>query len=84
MALGLPVLVTRVGGLHENVTAGQEGWIVPEKDPAAIADVLREILAEPQQLQRLGDQARARAVREFNLPDFVAQTLAVYQSVLKS
>ena len=84
MALGLPVLVTRVGGLHENVTAGQEGWIVPAKDPAAIADVLREILAEPQQLQRLGDQARARAVREFNLPDFVAQTLAVYQSVLKS
>lgn len=34
MALGLPVLVTRVGGLPENLEDGVEGWIVPiKKDP---------------------------------------------------
>lgn len=84
MALGLPVLVTRVGGLPENVTDGKEGWIVPARSPAAIAKVLVGILADPQQVQQLGERARTRAAREFNLAGFVAQTLAVYQSVLKS
>ncbi len=82
MALGLPVLVTRVGGLPENLTDGEQGWIVPVQDPPAIARVLMQILANPQQLKSMGHLARARAVDEFNLTDFVANTMSVYQSTL--
>jgi glycosyltransferase involved in cell wall biosynthesis len=82
MALGLPVLVTRVGGLPENLTDGQQGWIVARQDPPAIASVLVKILSDPEQLKSMGYLARARAVSEFNLSDFVARTMSVYQSAL--
>jgi glycosyltransferase involved in cell wall biosynthesis len=72
-----------VGGLPESVTHGEQGWVVPSGNPQAIAQVLREILAEPACLQRLGAQARLRAEQEFNMPDFIARTMAVYQQVLK-
>ena len=83
MALGLPVLVTRVGGLPENLEDGREGWIVPMKDPGAIAAVLERIAADPSVLVRMGAEARARAAQEFNLPLFVRRTLEVYQSALR-
>ncbi|MDO8694272.1 MAG: glycosyltransferase [Sheuella sp.] len=83
MGLGLPVLITNVGGLPENVTHAEQGWVVPRKNPEAIAQILREILADPGCLQRLGAQARLRAEKEFNMSDFIASTLAVYKKVLK-
>lgn len=83
MALGLPVLVTRIGGLPENLDDGVEGWIVPMKDPRAIASVLERIAADPAMLGRMGQAARARAAQEFNLPLFVRRTLDVYQSALR-
>jgi glycosyltransferase involved in cell wall biosynthesis len=79
MSMGLPVLVTRVGGLPENLDDGVEGWMVPVRSPAAIADVLKKILADTSILLNMGQAARRRAVNTFNLPDFVAQTLSVYQ-----
>lgn len=79
MSMGLPVLITRAGGLPENLDDGVEGWIVPVQKPAAIADVLKKILADPGILPKMGQAARQRALKEFNLPDFVAQTLSVYQ-----
>ena len=83
MGLGLPVLITNVGGLPENVTHGEQGWVVPMRNPQAIAQVLKEILADPACLQRVGAQARLRAESEFNMLDFISSTLAIYKQVLK-
>lgn len=80
MAMGLPVLVTGVGGLTENVCQDREGWVVPPRSPEAIKDVLLKILANPDQLSTMGVQARARAERDFNLNHFIESTMAVYQS----
>ena len=80
MALGLPVLVTGVGGLTENVCQDREGWIVPARSPESIKDILLNILSDPAQLSLMGSRARARAERDFNLNDFIESTMAVYQS----
>jgi len=64
MGLGIPVMITNVGGLPENVTHGEQGWVVPMKNPQAIAQILKGILADPECLQRLGAQARKRAEKE--------------------
>ena len=80
MAMGLPVLVTRVGGLPENVFDDREGWIVPARSPESIKGVLLNILSNPARLGVMGAQARARAERDFNLNDFIRSTIAVYQS----
>ena len=80
MAMGLPVLITRVGGLPENVFDEREGWIVPARSPESIKDVLLNILSNPARLDVMGAQARVRAEQDFNLNDFIRSTMAVYQS----
>ncbi|MDP5111710.1 MAG: glycosyltransferase [Burkholderiaceae bacterium] len=79
MSLGLPVLVTRVGGLPENLIDGEQGWIVEVRDAVGMAEVLRKIANQPNVLNQFGRAARAHAEKWFNLNDFARQTLAVYQ-----
>ncbi len=43
IALRRPVLTTRVGALPETIVEGENGWLVPPNDPAALAAVLGEI-----------------------------------------
>jgi len=84
MGLGLPVLVAKVGGLPENLTDGEQGWIVPSRDPDAIAACLSTMLADPGRVAEMGRAARGKAEAEFGLADFAAATEAIYrQSVLK-
>jgi len=80
MAMGLPVLVTKVGGLPESVREGQEGWIVPPGNPESIKDILLEVLSNPDRLSSMGTRARGRAEREFGLNDFIRSTMAIYET----
>jgi len=82
MGLGLPVLITDVGGLPENLADGEQGWIVPAREPDAIAARLAAMLADPGRVASMGRAARCKAEREFSLGDFVAATEAVYQQTL--
>lgn len=43
LALGRPVVASRVGGLMEVVTEGDDGRLVPPDDPAALADALTDL-----------------------------------------
>lgn len=82
MSLGLPALVTDVGGLPENVTPGINGWIVPARAPKRIQSVLASLLLDSGLARRLGQAARNTARQEFALPKFVAATQKVYEQVL--
>lgn len=82
LACGLPTLISNAGGLPENLEHGIEGWIVPVRDTQAIADVLKNVLAQPQILPSMGQAARLRSQRLFSMQDFVQNTLDVYQAVL--
>lgn len=82
MALGLPTMVSDAGGLPENVTDAVDGWVVPVRNSATIAGVLQFILDQPQQVHSMGQAARKKSLKDFNLNDFVLQTLAVYDQVL--
>lgn len=81
MAMGKPVIVSRVGGLPENVTEGRDGWIVPSRTPKAVTQVLSDVLDDRQMLARMGTEARQRSLREFSLGMFVQGTEAVYEEL---
>jgi glycosyltransferase involved in cell wall biosynthesis len=83
MAMGLPVLVTNAGGLPENVTHGQDGWVVPCADIAALKLQLEQILTVPERLVEMGEAACSKSQAYFGMDTFVAGTLAVYQAVIE-
>lgn len=65
MSFGLPVVVSRVGGVPEVVTNDVEGLLVPPSDPAALAAAIRALLDDPARRRRQGDAARTRALRDY-------------------
>ena len=54
MACGSPVVASRVGGLQTTVRDGVTGVLVPEHDPALLADTLERVLADADLRWRLG------------------------------
>jgi len=82
MAMGLPALVTAVGGLPENVNDGIDGWIVPSGEVKPIENLLNRLLADSSSLVAMGVAARQWACGQFEIPRFVAQTEAVYEKAL--
>ena len=79
LALGLPVVATAVGGVPEAINV-ENGVLVPPRDPAALADAIRELVNDPERRRRLGDGARASAAR-FDIRRTVDRLEAVYRSV---
>ena len=57
MACGTPVIASRVGGLTYTVRDGETGYLVPEKDPGALADKLELVLGNECLRKRLGRRA---------------------------
>jgi glycosyltransferase involved in cell wall biosynthesis len=67
MALGLPVIGTRVDGLAEEIDS-ESGVLVPGDDAYALAGAIRSIKAmEPSERRALGAAARERVRTEFSL-----------------
>ena len=61
LACGLCVVSTNVGGIPRLLTAGQDGLLVPPRDPAAMAAAVKAILMDPALAARLSTNARVTA-----------------------
>ncbi len=48
MASGVPVIASDVGGLRELITDQKTGYLVPERDPLALAEALAKVATEDQ------------------------------------
>ncbi|WP_276253190.1 glycosyltransferase family 4 protein [Halomontanus rarus] len=84
MAMRTPVVTTRVGGTPEQIVDGEHGWIVPPRDPDALADAISDALTAPDERQRRGRAARKRVAAEFSLERCTERHLAMYESALES
>ena len=60
-ALGLPVVVTAVGGLVDHVDDGVDGLLVPPRDDAALAAAIGSLVADPTTRRRMADASAARS-----------------------
>ena len=83
MAAGLPVVATKVGGVPELVVDGQTGFIVGSRDPEALAQAIRKLLANPHLRRRFGDAARARVEDRFDIKRFRLEHVEVYRRELE-
>jgi glycosyltransferase involved in cell wall biosynthesis len=81
MAVGCPAVVTRVGGTPEVVTDGVHGFLVPPRDPAALAAGLTRLLGDRALRDGLGQAAAARA-QDFDIRTAVRRMEQVYARLL--
>jgi len=79
MASGRPVIGTDAGAITSAVDDGTNGFIVPAGDVHALADGLRRLASDRALARRMGDAARATAVREFDLAVCTQRFVAVLE-----
>lgn len=82
MAAALPSVCTRVGGIPEALTDGQEGLLVPAADPSALATAVTKLLQDPQLRATMGAAARQRVRRDFSIDRAAERTAAIYDGLL--
>ena len=78
MALGTPCVSTAVTGIPEAVRDGETGLLVPEHDPAALADAMERLLADANLRTRLAANARQLIEAEFDLHRNAARLREVF------
>jgi glycosyltransferase involved in cell wall biosynthesis len=62
------------GGAAEAVVDGETGFVVADpSDPAAVAEGIGRLLADPERAARMGRAGRARAVAEFSYDGLAAR-----------
>jgi colanic acid/amylovoran biosynthesis glycosyltransferase len=81
-AMTLPVVCSDADGLAENVAHGRTGFVVPRRDPDALAAPLIELAADRALRRRIGRAGRERVLSRFTLPDQIRAFDTFYRSVL--
>jgi glycosyltransferase involved in cell wall biosynthesis len=81
LTLGRPVIVTGDGGYHEVVRDGNEGFIVPPRDPEALATGAVTLLNDDRLRDRMGAAGRRRSA-DFDIRVAVSRIEQVYREVL--
>jgi glycosyltransferase involved in cell wall biosynthesis len=76
MACGVPVVSTRIDGVPELVSDGEDGLLCDAGDPGALAAPLRRLVSDPSERERLGRAGRAKVERLHNLDRQAAALLA--------
>ncbi len=82
MASARPVVATRSGGTEETVDEGRSGFLVPVADAGAIAERVIELLKNPQEAAKLGNEARHRCEMYFSIRAMVAGYEQLYDACL--
>src|SRR5258708_2680073 len=81
MASGTPVIASEVGGLAYLVRDGYTGYLVPVREPQALAEKIRIILEQPEERQRLGQNAHEYA-QEYAWPRITDRLLEIFESMM--
>lgn len=84
MALGRPVIASRLGGLREAIRDGENGFLVEPGDAAAIADRLRLLLGDSELRARLGREAEATVFSRYLIADKIDKLTSVWASTARS
>jgi len=79
-AVGRPVVASRIGALAELIDHGRSGFLVPPRDPAALAEAIEQLINDPALRARCVETARARVESQWNVERMVDDTLRVYEA----
>jgi glycosyltransferase involved in cell wall biosynthesis len=81
MATCVPPVATAVGGVPEVITDGVDGFLVPPRNPPAMAAVLERLIADPELRRAVGEKAEVRS-HDFGIARAVRAMESFYDEVL--
>jgi glycosyltransferase involved in cell wall biosynthesis len=79
MEAARPIVATRVGGVPDLIDDGVHGLLVPPGDTDALTAALRRVLADRDAARRMGERARERRSREFDIDVAVGRFESLYE-----
>ncbi len=82
MRAGLPTVASSVGGITDLIVDGETGFLVPEKDPEALAAVIAKLLDLPDERNRVARSALERAERDFGPHATAGRFVELYREAL--
>lgn len=83
-ACGIPIIVSRHGGLPETVDDGESGLVVPEASVDALADALNQLLSSGAMREKMGIAGRAKTERSFDLYKQTEKLEEIYHEALQN
>ena len=83
MACGKPIVISKIGGTPSTIEEGLSGFFVGPGDTRAIVGRCLELLKNPDLSEKMGLNARTRAVEFFNQEKMVEAYLSLSQEILE-
>jgi glycosyltransferase involved in cell wall biosynthesis len=84
LASGLPIVGSTVGGIPEVVEHGKNGFLVPPREPRALAAAIRHLADNPEIRAQIGRWNRAQAEANLSWARVTTRYLSLYNGVLRS
>lgn len=83
MAAGLPVVTTATCGMLDTIRDGENGRLIPTRDPEALAAATLGLLGDPPTRARLGRTAHADARDHYTWREAAAPVRAAYRKLVR-
>jgi len=83
MAMGLPMIVTDVGGNAEAVIDGYNGIVIPKNNVDALSDAIIYLYENPEKRKEMGARSRQRIMEHFTLTKMVKSHEEYYEKIMK-
>jgi len=75
MAMGRPIITTDMPGCRETVVEGVNGFMVPVRNPEALAQAMLRFIEQPSLISQMGAESRRMAEEKFDVHKINAQIL---------
>jgi glycosyltransferase involved in cell wall biosynthesis len=83
-AVGRPIITTDTQGCRECVIEGFNGYLVPVKDTALLAQRMEELINDREKRNTMGKNSRKLAEKEFSIKNVIEKHIEIYNCLLTS
>ncbi|MBU1110443.1 glycosyltransferase family 4 protein [Patescibacteria group bacterium] len=82
MAMKVPIVATRVGGIPEIVEDGKTGFLVPPRNSQQLASNIIKLLRNSDLARQMGEKGRRKVEEKFSLRKHVGEVSKIYDKVM--
>lgn len=81
MILGVPVVSSRVGGVHNMLRHGEEGYLYPADEVAMLAYYVCQVFKLEKNAEQIGMHAKERATKTHSVNHNLSELMTIYKEI---